>query len=327
MLPLKGTLIAALVLALIACNNSSQPKIELTSAIPPKLGHWCFQPNERELGAFDAAVKAIEFRNGNSEGGWLFNGAMLTFGYGLTRTGGGYTAGVCIPEAILVRLENALNSGSGLGVGRPVDYQLIVAAELRNPSKIIVDQVAKVAFYDSIQGGEYIRQRQDIRPLALTVLAGFGGKAIAYQDLAVRNMNSQTPLGTGAAQVAVATGAPDALVRVTKLFNAELDKTPSTKPIPYETSNRLLELAWAIYLAGPTARNYVQEIHKVMNRKVESPAPPFGMVSADPYQFCYVLENIEGEEAIQQYDFCGAQKDPFRLPSALKVKRSSGWGG
>jgi hypothetical protein len=326
MLPIKGTLIAALALALLACDNSSQPKIELVSAIPPKLGHWCFEPNERELGAFDAAVRAIEFRNGNSEGGWLFNGAMLTFGYGISRTGGGYTARVCIPEAIRVRLENALNSGSGLGVGRPVDYQLIVAAELSTPSKIIVDQVAKVAFYNSIQGGEYIRQMQDIRPLALTVLAGFGEKAVAYQEQAVRNMNSQTSLGTGAAQVAVATGAPDALVRVAELLNAELDKSPPSKPIPYETSNRLLELAWAIYLAGPSAKNYVQGIHKIMNRKVESPAPPFGMLASDPYLFCYVLEKIEGEQAIQQYDFCDAQKDPFRLPGTLKVRRSSGWG-
>lgn len=210
-------------------------------------------------------------------------------------------------------------------IGRPVEYQLRVAAKVQNPSNQIVDQVGKIAFSQSVNPGDYNR-KNDIRPMARTILAGFGKRSEKYREAAVRNMNGMDSLGIGAAQVAVATGASGALSKVVQMITDELAAEP-IDPISLESSKRLLELSWAISLAKNPDKSTTRPIHIIMGRKVEIPAPPFGTVSSDPFEFCYILSRIEGETAILQYDFCGADRDPYRLPDHLGRRSLNEWGG
>lgn len=323
---MKRAIFLLLPLILSACVKGPSQKYELSAALPPKLGHWCALPNEDELAYFETAVRAIELSKAVYHGGSLATGAMQTFGYGVNRRDPGYMVSLCVPDEIMAKFESALNARGGLGPGRAVDYQIMAAARFKRPSEKIIEQVAEVAFNDNIQDGTLIRTQEDIRPIALTVLAGFGELAAPYGDLAFSKMDRKDSLGVGAAHVAIATGRPGALAKVVEMFQSELDDVPPEKLIPYKTSKRLQELAWAIHLAGPAGKSHANLIHNVMRRKVESPAPPFGMVAGAPIAFCSVLRRIEGEDATRQYDYCGAGKDPFRLPEQMNVRESFGWG-
>ncbi len=230
-------------------------------------------------------------------------GAQKLLGNGLYRRVGGKSFPLCESGSVLARVSQALERRGGLGKGRAVEYQLALAARLPHPPQSIVKDVAKVAFAESGQQSEIFNDL-DIRPYARAVLASFGAPTREYSEVAIREMSTESSMGTGAAQVAAAAGHPDALPWVARSIQKELEAAPAGSPIPWSKRNRLYELAWAIAYAGENGKPYLNSIEAIMRRKVESKAFPFGMVSHDPKQLCRVLEYVADREALQTYSYC-----------------------
>jgi hypothetical protein len=217
---------------------------------------------------------------------------------------------VCIPESILKRVAAAFILRKGLGKGRLVEYQLELASRLPFRSDDIVDAVGQSAFNKNFQQSD-VFPRRDIRPLARTVLASFGKQAKPYEKVAYEQVSIETSMGTGAAQVAAAAGHPDALPRIQRMMEEAVSAVPSDRPIPRATRDRLYELAWAIYYSGEAGKKHTKPIHQIMQRQVESWAPPFGMVALRPKRLCSVLKLIEGDESLGAYTFCKDEKVPL----------------
>ena len=104
-------------------------------------------------------------------------------------------------------------------------------------------------------------------------------------------MSANDALGTSAAAIAVAGGSPEALPTISRLLDAILDSSRKD-PIPRQARERFYELAYALAAAGPKAQPYAKPLLRMMERKVESWAPPFGMVALRPRRMCRVLEII-----------------------------------
>lgn len=237
-------------------------------------------------------------------------GAAKLLGNGLLRSEARTTKRVCTPIAILTQVGASMVAPKGLGAGQLVEYQIRLAVQLPNPSDFVVEQIGKAAFNESKQHSELF-PKQDIRPMARTALASFGKRASTFGDVALNEMSSHSSLGTGAAQVAAAIGEPLALPRIVEMFDDLLSSVPAESAIPLDKRDRLLELAWAIYFAGDAARAASQSIHRVMLRKVESRAPPFGIVEISPKRFCRVIELIEGQAATATYPYCQDKSIPL----------------
>ncbi len=283
-------------------------KWELADAYPDWDRVACVPANEQERRALQLAVDALELED-RSGVGTLQIGAKKLLAAGLYRGELGKTVPVCAPEDIYMRL-----SRSGLWQKelkyRLVEHELRLFSRLPQINEKIVQAVGRAGFHEHPQQSEFFRQK-DIRPYARTVLAGFGKRAEAYSDTAFENMSAADPLGTGAAQIAVATGHPNALPRIQKLMDELLSSVPTDKALPRNSRNRFYELAYAISLAGDEAKTYSAPIKALMDRKVESWAPPFGMIALSPKRMCVLLERIEGPKAIEAYEFCLDPKVPY----------------
>ncbi|RZS58403.1 hypothetical protein [Sphaerotilus mobilis] len=269
----------------------------------------CEPPSERELKVLDTAADAIALDE-EPISNWLTIGAQKTLGNGLIRSGPKGSVPICTPDTVMNRVGASLKAPKGLGAGQLVEYQLQLASKIPMPDEIVIEQVGKAAFNESKQHSE-VFPRQDIRPLGRSTLATFGKRAIAFRDVAVQQMSGETPLGTGAAQVAAVVGDPTALPRIVEMINVKVGNLPPNAVIQLDARDRLLELAWAIYFAGDAGRTASASIHKVMERKVESRAPPFGIVELNPKRFCRVLELIEGPAATVAYPYCSDPSVPF----------------
>jgi hypothetical protein len=176
----------------------------------------------------------------------------------------------------------------------------------------IVQAVARTALHDSAIPGDNFKE--DLRPYARLVLAEFGSAARQWAEQAMGQVSAESQLGTGAAQVAVAGGAPDALPKVQRLMEQLISATPRDKPIPRLTRNRIYELAFALGMAGEGAQPYAAPLVELLDRKVESWAPPHGMIGSPPARMCPVAERIGGSvaEAARTKHFC------VRRPKALE---------
>jgi hypothetical protein len=285
-------------------------KWDQANALPPLAREVCVEPTQRELAVYDLAASAIEHGD-VGEPNSLSIGATGLLAHGLVRAypERGVTR-VCIPSAALERASMAFNTRGRLGRGRLTEDELTLAARLPHVDAAVVDQVAKSAFSDLVQPSG-IFARQDIRPLARTVLAGFWPAAAKYADKAYGEIAIDTALGTGAAQVAAAGGHAGAMPKVARLMEDAIAGVPYPKAIPYGLKNRLYELSWAVVYAGSSGRQYTSMIHTLMRREVESYAPPFGMIELAPKQLCTVLEKIEGPGALAAYPYCNDPKVPY----------------
>jgi hypothetical protein len=89
---------------------------------------------------------------------------------------------------------------------------------------------------------------------------------------------------------------------------------PRDKLVPRLTRNRLYELAFALGMAGEGAQPYAAPFLELLDRRVESWAPPFGMIGLPPARMCPVAQRIGGSvaEAGRTKDFCA------RRPKALE---------
>lgn len=274
----------------------------------------CLEPTEEERQVYSVAVTTLEVA---SDAVWLGIGAQKFLSHGLYRKTGNDFVPVCPPADVYPRASKAITAEIAARPGSKVyllEYQLRLAGRLPDPSTHIVEVVGGVAFEDSPHPNqEQYLPADDLRPLARTVLASYGQKALAFRDRAFEEMSGADPMGTGAAQIAAATGHPKALSRVQSLMEEILAATPADQSFGLEQRSRLYELAYAMYFAGPAAQPYTAPLQQLMKRKVKSRAPPFGLVDLSPKQMCHVLDKIFGSEQspARSYDFCFDKKYPY----------------
>ncbi|WP_143811051.1 hypothetical protein [Paraburkholderia piptadeniae] len=273
-------------------------------AIPVWRNPQCVTANIKEDEHFEIAASTLEHVAPNSPD-WLAIGAERSLSEDLYRgSPGKLGARVCTPAAIYGRVAAAF-AGSALNKGRFDRHELRLASHLQPTPANVVDAVARVALFprpviDDDSGGQI---DGDIRPYALTVLAGFGHESARYAAEAFEQISSENSLGTGAAQVAAAGGQPGALSRIESLMNELLATVPDDKPIPLATRDRLYELSWAIYFSGESAKDHVAPVIRLMGRHVQSGAPPFGIVSLHPKRMCEVLSKIYGDDKRVSVEF------------------------
>lgn len=283
-----------------------------TVAIPTWKPPRCEPANASEREFFETAVSALE-RVDPHAANWLTIGAERALSEDFYRRIPGNVANqrVCAPEGIYERVSAAL-AGKPFK-GRFSRYQVDLASHMRPPPSEVVDAVARIAFspYPVMDD----TSEEDFRPTARTVLAGFGPQASKYVTSAFEQISDESPLGTGAAQVAAAGGHPEALLRIESLMNQLLASVPAERAIPLAVRDRLYELAWAIYFSGNLAKNHTAPLVALMGRRVESLAPPFGMIVARPKRMCEVLLGIYGGEisATKSFRYCD---DAYPLESS-----------
>jgi hypothetical protein len=227
----------------------------------------CVSANIKENEHFEIAASTLEHVAPHSPD-WLTIGAEKSLSEDLYRgSPGKLGARVCTPAAIYDRVAAAF-ARTSLDKGRFDRHELRLASHLQPPPGNVVDAVARVAFFPRPVIDD------DIRPYAMTVLAGFGRESARYAAEAFEQISSENSLGTGAAQVAAAGGQPGALSRIESLMNELLAAVPDHKPIPLATRDRLYELSWAIAFSGESAKDHVAPVIRLMGRHVQSGAPP-----------------------------------------------------
>jgi hypothetical protein len=280
-------------------GKNSRPT--LAAAFPKWPAANCVTANPQERKVFELAIATMEITAEAKNVLWLNIGAQQFLGGDLHRSGP-RPVQVCPPYDIYERASDIVTKSEGLK-GRLQEYQLKMAAKFPHWSQYIVDAVANSAFNEIPQESEVFKN-EDIRPFARSVLAGFGTQASRYAAVSFEKMSADDSLGTGAAQVAAATGHPGALDRIQKMMENILSSIPENRVIPWNVRSRLYELSYAIYFSGDEAKKYSAPIQDLMRRKVENPAPPFGMLESSPKQMCEVLERIEGADSIKGYAYC-----------------------
>lgn len=276
-------------------------------AMPIWKNPQCVSANIKENEHFEIAASTLEHVAPYSPD-WLAIGAERSLSEDLYRgSPGKLRARVCTPAAIYGRVAAAF-AGSALNKGRFDRHELRLASYFQPPPANVVDAVARVAFFprpviDDDSGGQI---DGDIRPYAMTVLAGFGHESARYAAEAFEQISSENSLGTGAAQVAAAGGQPGALSRIESLMNELLATVPDDKPIPLATRDRLYELSWAIAFSGESAKDHEAPVIRLMGRHVQSGAPPFGVVSLHPKRMCEVMSKIYGdsERVNREFSYC-----------------------
>lgn len=303
-------LLAALQVVLAGCSSSTPraPDYELALAVPPYVPGMCVPPEATERQMLELAVSAIELDRGDIRN-TLTLGAQRFLAKPLYRRSGDKTLAVCSPGDLILRLQTALER-NGFGKGRLVEDQLELASRLPEPSATLVAAVALSAFNENIQESERFPLR-DLRPYARSILAGFGRRAQPYAETAYAQMGIANSMQTGAAQVAAAAGHAEALPRIQRLMEAALENLSEDEAVPWETRNRLYELSWALVLVGEAGKRHTAPVHALMQRKVESKAPPFGIVAIRPKRLCSILARVEGEQALQAYAYCLDPKVPI----------------
>lgn len=175
------------------------------------------------------------------------------------------------------------------------EEEIAFAQQVGPADRRIVDAVARTAFsMRPVWGGPL---HEDLRTYARTVLAGFGDAAGPWGATAFQQLSVDDRLGTGAAQIAVATRQPGALAKVSGMMTDILERTPRGSMIPLRDRNRLYELSYALGMAGPTAQPYSRPLSILLGRQVSSKAPPYGIIPMPPVRMCAVAAHIQGAPA------------------------------
>jgi len=226
----------------------------------------------------------------------------------LLRTGVGKNNRVCDQIEDFERAADLVRGSDHSRDGRIVEYQLNLIARLPEIEEELAGIVAASAFNDQRQDSG-IFPYLDIRPMARSTLAGLGSHSKPYANLAFEQISIDDAMGTGAAQIAVAGGHPQALQIVERLMAETLVVLPKDKPVPWHIRNRLYEMAHALAFGGDAAKQYLAPLHDLMKRTVQSAAPPFGMGELPPRKMCPVLAKILGLPVLKlEYRYC-ADKD------------------
>ena len=199
----------------------------------------------------------------------------------------------CLSEEFKQQISNAAANAKVWDYGLAGRERLSLAQQLAGRDQAMVDDVARVAFaLRPIEDGA----STDIRPEARSILASFGLRAATYKERALKLMNASDSLGTSAAQVAAASQDSIAVSAVADLLRGEL-KQATGKAVPRVQAKRIVELAYAIGAAEEAERPYANLLIAVLNRDVESFAPPFGIIERPPTEICRALKRVGGPNA------------------------------
>ncbi|WP_130269169.1 hypothetical protein [Phyllobacterium myrsinacearum] len=286
--------------------------IEFSAAIPGSYYDFqqCLPPTASELAQYNIAVQTLETLNG--EPNWLEVGAEKYLGYGVYRNDATGRGPVCNPDEVYDRVAKLASQHWSTKKGQLAEYQLLLAARLRDPPPNVVKAVGESAFSTSPQISGTLKD-QDIRPLARSVLASFHEKAAAYSNIAFEQMSADSSMGTAAAQIAASTGHPLALGRIETLMTDALFALPKGGIVPRETKRRLYELSYAFALVGEEGKKHIGPLKQLMKMRVQSWAPPFGMIDSPPKRLCNILAQIAGKDdrELQEFPYCSDQTVPF----------------
>ncbi len=222
----------------------------------------------------------------------IYDGALNVFGRPRNAEDLGPGEIFCVSESQkdeVARLSVAADAWRGL-VGMT---KLEVAFQLGPRDPVIVSSIARIAFEDRAIEDSY---SSDIRPFARTVLASFGATAAPWREQALSRMSEDGSLGTSAAQVAAASGDPEAVARVAALLQAAVDDEPADEAISVEAREHITELAFALGAAREKARPYTPIVLGLLNREFTI-GSHFGALELTPTSMCRVLRAIGGPEA------------------------------
>lgn len=223
--------------------------------------------------------------------------------------------GICLPHDIFARVARSESVIQGfVPSGNLDEIQLRLAAWFSEPDPKVITSVAASAWLAPAKPTRM--PRVDLRPVARTVLAGFGRTAAApYAERAFREMSGDDSLGTGAAQIAAAAGYPGALSRIEFMMTELLRTTPADAPVPYIAKHHFYELAYALYYAGSDGLAHLAPVRQIMKRSVITLAVEFGHIPTQPRQMCALLDLMEGKDKSEahQYDYC-RDTQPYDFP-------------
>ena len=290
-------------------------KLKLSNAIPTwvpfrKDPNLCLEPTEGELLLFENSALSLEALNKEQ----IFHSSLHIgihkfLSHGMYRSVGKERISVCTPKNFYKRISKSVADSKSMKA-YIVQYQLILAGLMEEPSDSIVEQVAKVAF--SLEPhpnrGEW-PEELDLRPLARTVLASYGKASQQYSAKAFSQITAKSSLGTGAAQIAAATEHAGALDLISELMEEVLMKTSSDEVIKFKDRLRLYELAYALYFSKKQATPYLPVLRDLMRRKVAS-GSSFGTLSLHPKQMCHIMEEISGQ-IDKEFSYCFDKEYPF----------------
>lgn len=263
----------------------------------------CVDPTPDEFVQLDLATRVLELNDPQGTFGSMKIGAAKTLGNLFVRRSDKNTFLICTQRSLYDRVGIALANQRGIGRHHLVEYELRLASKITEPAEIIVEDVAKVAFAEKHWQSEFFKD-EDIRPLARAVLASFRDQASKYGKLAGMQMSSDTALGTGAAQIAVATQQPIALEKTLQMMDYLINRFPADKAIPSHERDRLYELAWALTYSDKKTPERIAMIEKLMAKKVESNATMFGMVELNPKKMCSILVKISANQDLAKFPYC-----------------------
>lgn len=238
------------------------------------------------------AALALEVLSNFSRHASIYDGAIDVFGR--PRDAEDFFPGeiYCVSEGDkdrIARLTVKADAWRGL-VG--MSY-LKLAFQLGPGDPVIVQAVGRHAFENRpIAEGVFA----DTRPLARSVLASFGTVARPWRDQALAQMSADDSLGTSAAQVAAASGDPEAIRQVADLLQKAVDAEPQDKAIGIKGGLRITELAFALGAAREQARPYAPMVIRLLNRDFTI-GSHFGALEMAPTSMCRVLSAIGGSDA------------------------------
>lgn len=188
---------------------------------------------------------------------------------------------------------------------RITDYQVDLARQIGEPRPEIIAVLSEWAFKEYGFGSSAFKNK-DMRPIIRTALAEYGPAVSHLRDVAFPLISSADSLGTGAAQVAAAAGHPDALPVIVGLMEEIMDAEGGDGVISKQNGLRLQELVYAIAYAEEAGLDYLKQVQRFMNLKVEDSFPTLGSYEADPVGVCDALKRMGSgaDELRNSFEYC-----------------------
>lgn len=199
---------------------------------------------------------------------------------------------LCIPDNVKATAKSRMIEEKIFSRDTVEPDYLRVAFMLDSDDQTIMDAVGKTAFHPE---GVYFFTG-DARPLARIVLSKYSSQSAKWSDQALVEISSKDKLGTSAAAVAASAGNLKAIKKISHLIN-EIIEASGQKAIKYEDTKTLYQLVVALALGGERAQQHISPLITLLNHKIESWAPPFGMIEVSPNYVCAALEKIGGTQA------------------------------
>lgn len=246
-------------------------------------------------------VAASAERNNTSFVGPVHNGVVSYFSWHWSF----YGEGRCPPSTKDVqRLAPILEHVGWPQPNTPLnDLRL---AERLPASKSLANGLASIGFLGWIPPSDL--NGEDVRPYARQLLAEQGKFAQQWGKQALDEVGGDSRLGTSAAYLAVATNPVAALPKVQQSMLDKLRRSREQRINAYRTggevpairtddANRLIELGYALARAGNKAGPYSQPVIDMLGERIARSAPPFGLMAAQPTEFCRIAFHIGGNVA------------------------------